>query len=128
MPYKIWFITLFLVFTLIACKQGDIPYRSALDTKPIHLGPTGAVTGDQLPSSPEDSRETEPQPPYCTDSDYGDNPSAQGKVTGKTADGTAFYYQDSCFGNHLIENNCVDDKPVDKKLICERGCQNGFCI
>ena len=134
------FITIILVIFLIACKGQDIPYKSALDTKP--LGPTGAITKQvqsekiQAPvqtqtSTVSESNQENTQEPLkqnCKDTDYGDNPDARGVVKGTYADGTSFSFEDACFGNFVVENNCEGDKPTNKKVRCARGCTNGFCI
>ena len=129
------FLIMFIVFLfLAACQNSKIPYQSVLDTKPLRI--TGAVAGHSLPPQPAPSsdvplpaqQEEQPLQPSCQDSDYGDNPTAQGTVSGILTTGNAFSHTDDCFGNLLVENNCEENQPVNKKVRCERGCTNGFCV
>ncbi len=132
MRLALLFMLIVFIF-LAACQDSKIPYQSVLDTKPLRI--TGAVAGHPAPSQTAPAtteasvqqEETLPQP-SCQDSDYGDNPTAQGTVSGTLTTGEAFSHTDDCFGNLLVENNCEENKPVNKKVRCERGCANGFCI
>ena len=127
-------IILFFILFLSACQNSKIPYQSVLDTKPLRI--TGAVTGSSatlqhapLSSVPASVQSQEQSlQPSCHDSDYGDNPTAQGTVSGTLATGETFSHADDCFGNLLVENNCEENLPVNKKVRCDRGCINGFCV
>jgi len=124
---------LVIIVLLIGCSKQTMPYKSLSDATPST--PTSAVVGVQKEvvaveetSEEKPKTETPETGAYCKDSDYGNNPDAFGKVSGRLSDNSEFEISDTCFGNILFEYNCNNNDIAIAKTKCSRGCQNGFCI
>ncbi len=64
----------------------------------------------------------------CTDSDNGKNYYTYGFVETYANTINAKKYNDTCYGNTLIEYSCNTDKTLDTTTFtCEFGCNNGAC-
>ncbi|MBI4016743.1 MAG: hypothetical protein HY363_03555 [Candidatus Aenigmarchaeota archaeon] len=128
---KFTVVLLCVLVLMVGCAKQELPYKFVSDTKPVGAGSSASLqktAGVSQPNSPVASKQQAIITWACKDSDYGDNTEAKGVVTGRNSDGTTFSYDDECFGNILVENNCANSTPESRKIRCERGCQNGFCI
>lgn len=67
-------------------------------------------------------------PPYCVDSDGGDNKNVAGKVKGVNTDKKYFTFEDACNENALTEHSCGPEGSKITTAVCEFGCSKGKCL
>lgn len=69
-------------------------------------------------------------PPYCMDSDGGENANSKGRVVGVDSGSSYFNVEDVCdgTGTKLKESSCTASGYSQEDIECPNGCSNGRCL
>ncbi len=68
-------------------------------------------------------------PPYCMDTDGGNNPNSMGKAVGVDSSNSYFNAADECLDSKkLKEISCSPEGFKSEEIECISGCQNGKCL